>query len=1263
VSILKSPLTIFGILLILAAGALGLGPYFINWNDHKAEFQRQASLVTGRNVIISGPVNVRLFPWPRLTASDVRISNPPGSLVPDLLRVEGVDAEISAPALLSGRIEFRKVKLLRPVLALERLANGNTSWSIDPARSLKGLPGADQIAVAGIDIEDGQLLLGDGRRGGLSQVTQVSGRLSAPALDGPWRVRLDAGQDGTPFSLNASTGKYRPGEPLNVSVSITPRDDTGFSWTFDGETLRDDGTVKGRLIVAPALLAGGKSNPLDSIWQIRLTSNLTADFDSVRLRDIEVVPATDLASGNLVTGEADITLGEQLKVDARLAAAELDVDRMLGRNIFAMPVVPNGNGQAGSFAATPLNTIGVLLQSLPQRTTVNFDATIASVVVGGETLTRVKLAGSASPDNLRIASSSATLPGQTSISFSGLVLPGIEDTEPQLAGELQADSVSLRDLAVWAMPSRRQAIEDVWTGSRGRASITGQLGLTPDTFRLSAIKARLDGSAATGAVRITEGTAPSVSIRLVSEGLNIDRYAPRGFSSTAIEGGVLNGLTEIAAGLLAHGDAQVTMQSDRLVLHGVEAHDIAIDVDISEGAVELRTIEIGAIGDARLNITGVLNFPEQGVSGSILSDLKASDPRPFLRLTGLLDATSAQTPWASRLGPVDLKILSEVSTAPAGTSINATLKGKAAGADVTGTGTFKGDLQDWTGGTVSLSASASGASSASLVALAGLEPSSAGEQPASLKFSFSGKPSSALNGTARLEAFDTALGFDGGLTISPAGSLAASGRTTLDADDASGLIAALGLPPLDWPDSIARTLTLSADTVLDVSTLNFTGIEARLPANTASGSITLSGSLRAPRVDTDLALATLDAGWLMGLLAGTTGADNAGSATFDMTRLGWLDTSLKLTAQRATLLPGLSLSDATAAIARTGDNSFTVDVTARTGTPDPLSASFTMTADGPLLALDGKLSTGLSTSNLLQGEDGIAALSGPVRLELGFAGSGRSSAGLISQLSGEGTLSAPAIEVPHLSLATLLPRLNQLDSVDGLDQVITESLSAGAITAALEPIPVSFNNGILRTSPASFTTPNGTGSLRLTSDLAAARTRIDISIQPEGDSVEDGTPGLSMRLSGHPQALDRSYDAGALKTWVTTNVLQRGMDQLEELQREEQRLIEEERKFREEQEQREAARRQRIIEQRQAAESARRRAAEEQQRLRSAEDARRRIEAEEERRRTEEDARRRLEEEEAQQKLEDLIRQNLPSEIPADAIISPGSGATQAPAN
>jgi len=264
-----------------------------------------------------------------------------------------------------------------------------------------------------------------------------------------------------------------------------------------------------------------------------------------------------------------------------------------------------------------------------------------------------------------------------------------------------------------------------------------------------------------------------------------------------------------------------------------------------------------------------------------------------------------------------------------------------------------------------------------------------------------------------------------------------------------------------------------------------------------------------------------------------------------------------------------------------------------------------------------------------------------------FAGSGRSPAGLFSQLSGEGSASAAELSLAALDIATLLPRLDGLTSVEGLDQLIAQQPATCPLLVTPEPIALNLSAGIIRAARSGFTSDVATGSLRLTSDLASLKTRIDIAAKASGNGAAQAMPGLSMRLSGHPQSLQRSYDTGSLKTWVVTNVLQRGMDQLEELQREEQRLIEEERKFREEQERKEAERRQRIIEQRQAEETARRRAAEERERLKSAADARRRA-AEEERK-----------------KLEQLIQQTLPSEIPADALILPGTdnGSATAPAN
>jgi uncharacterized protein involved in outer membrane biogenesis len=1235
VSILKSPLTILGILLIITAGVLGLGPYFVNWEAHKAEFQRQASLVTGRDVTISGPLAVRLFPWPSLTADNVRISNPAGSLLADFAQVERVEAEISAPALLSGRIEFRKVRLLRPMLALERLAGGGTSWNINPERSLKGLPGADQIAVAGIDVVDGQIFLGDGRRGGLSEIASVNGRLSAPALDGPWRIQLDAQQGGTPFTLSASTGKYRRGTPLNVAVSIIPNDDTGFTWSFDGEALRDDGKVTGKLTLAPAGVSGGKANPLDSIWQVRITSDITADFDTVALRNIEVVPATDLAGGNLVTGEADISLGQQLDTTLRLSAANLDIDHLLGRNLLK-------SGKDGSTAAF-LEAVSSVLEVLPADTSIRFDTGITSLIIGSETLTRVSLAGQLSPGSLRISEAVAGLPGQSRTSFSGILLPASNGAAPQLAGDFSIDSISMRDLVIWAVPDHAEAVGEVWAGARGRARISGRLGVTPDTLRLTGLKAQIDDATATGTFRITRGDEPVIAMRMVADQLNVDRYAPHGLSRRANDASAFSGLAGLASAIAGFGDAQLTIQTDSLVMRGVEAEDIAIDVDVSGGAVELRTIEIGGIGDARLDVAGVLNFPAGGIAGSVSGTFNASDPRPFLRLAGVLDAASSREPWAQRLGPVDLKVLSEISTGPGGSAGKTTLQGRAAGASIDVTALFDGQLASWRDGALSVDASVSGTSSANLLALAGIAPISGGDEPAAFKVSLAGKPSAALSGTASLAGFDTSLNWDGGFTLSPGGGIAGSGSVNLEAEDATALLAALGV---DAPASALATspaISARADAVLDGGSLTLDRLQATLPGNTASGLVRLGGSLRQPRIGADIELVHLDAGWFAGLLGFQPGGDTTSSGALTLTRLGWLDLPLKLKARHIDVLPGLLLNGGALVLSpAAGGSGVNFDLSGTTRAGGPFSLDLALGNEGPLVSADGRVSARIEAGNLLQTADGQPALAGTASLDMTFSGAGRTPAGLISQVSGQGKLSGGDFTLSGLDIAALLPKLSGLDSVEGLDRLMTGALSSGPLRAGLEDMPLTLTTGILRSEPVALSGNGASGSIRLVSDLAANRTRIDVALSATGKDVPEGMPGLSMRLSGHPHALERSYDTGSLKTWVVTNVLQQGMDRLEELQREEQRLIEEERKFREEQERKEAERRQRIIEERQAAEAARRRAAEERERLKSAEDVRRSLEAEE------------------QRKLQDLIQQNLPADIPQDALLNPppGSGAT-----
>ncbi len=1194
---------IFGILLILVAGVLGVGPLLVDWNGYKAEFQRQASLMTGRKVVIAGPVTVRLFPWPRLTASNVKVANPPGAMLGDLVSIDKVDAEIAAAPLLSGQISLRKLTLVRPIISLERLASGEVSWKLKPSVSFAGLPGGDQIAVAGIDIVDGRIYLGDGRRGGLSQLTGVQGRLKAPALGGPWRADITATQSGAPLAVTVSTGKYRQGEPLKVSAAISPRGDSGFLWAFDGETLREDGKVTGQVTVRPARQPNGKANPLNASWQVHMSADVTADFDKVELARIEVVPANDVTGSNLLTGSASVDLGSHFVVTTKLEAASIDLDQLVGRNLFA---------ELGS--GDQLYAMSNLLESLPANSQIHFEAGITSLITGGETLSKALLLGDISPQAMRFKEASASLPGQTRAQFAGVILPAGTDGLPQLAGELKVQSISLRELVIWAAPDMAEATKTVWSGARGRAKLRTLLGWTPNSLRLTGVKATLDDASATGSFSLYHGEEPSLDIRLLADAINVDRYAPRGFSTSAIKDGTAAGLTNLAANALDFGDAHITIQTDSLIMRGVEARDIAIDVDLSEGAVELRTIEIGGIGDARLDIAGVLNFPEEGIAGSVSGDFRAKDPRPFLRLIGVLDANLAATPWAMRLGPVDLNVLGEVSTGSTSNKFTMSANGQAAGAVISLTSSFDGQFSQWHEADTRITASATGTNSANLLALAGLEALSGGDEPAKLEVAFAGKPSSGLTGTSELTLLSSTTGFEGDVTLDPSGGISAAGTVSLNAEDITPVANAVGIAVPAWPDEIDRKLAVIADAALSAGTLSLANLKATMPLNSMTGDVSISGNFETPLIDGKLAVQSLDLGWLASsLIMPSANKPGDPASTFDASRLDWISNSLAIDAQRVAIMPGLALANARTVIGRAGTTAVTVGVTGNSGPGNPFSMSMTADKSGPLLSVSGKLDATVSLADLLQTVDGKGAILGDLGLQLDFAGEGRSPAGLVSQLTGKGHVVPGTLIFPQFDLPGLTKRLSDVVEVNAIDAVINSALAQGSTIIDSKDTEVVLRNGTLRTESIPIDSQSADGTLRLAADFSAHRARADVSLKLQSEKGE--TPGISMRLSGHPHSLERSYDTSALKSWVVVSVLQRGMDRLEELQREEQRLIEEERLYREEQAAREAERERKARAEQEAKEAAEKAAVENQEEQRRAAEEARRQAAEAERQR------------------------------------------------
>ena len=61
-----------GLLVLALLGAL-FAPYFIDWTAYRTDFERQASQILGRKVVVEGEAEARLLPFPSVTFGDVTV--------------------------------------------------------------------------------------------------------------------------------------------------------------------------------------------------------------------------------------------------------------------------------------------------------------------------------------------------------------------------------------------------------------------------------------------------------------------------------------------------------------------------------------------------------------------------------------------------------------------------------------------------------------------------------------------------------------------------------------------------------------------------------------------------------------------------------------------------------------------------------------------------------------------------------------------------------------------------------------------------------------------------------------------------------------------------------------------------------------------------------------------------------------------------------------------------------------------------------------
>jgi len=257
------------ILLVLAfavVGAAVLVPTLIPGDVLRDRVERAATDAIGREVTLSGEIDLRLLPRLQVTARDAAIANVEGFSGEPFAEMGEMRFALALGPLLSRRIEVEEFVLVEPVIRMEARGGAN-NWTLGaPAPDAGTAPASGEgfvrapgalpfeASFGDVRVIDGLVIYSDGTQ--TRRIEAFNLDLSLPGLDQPIQASGGFSADGRPMRFDAGLGSLRAlfegGEtPMTLALTGALAD-----ITFDGRLLESEAfAFDGRADIALPLRA------------------------------------------------------------------------------------------------------------------------------------------------------------------------------------------------------------------------------------------------------------------------------------------------------------------------------------------------------------------------------------------------------------------------------------------------------------------------------------------------------------------------------------------------------------------------------------------------------------------------------------------------------------------------------------------------------------------------------------------------------------------------------------------------------------------------------------------------------------------------------------------------------------------------------------------------------------------------------------------------------------------------------------------------
>jgi hypothetical protein len=298
---LKIALAVAAVVGPVVAG-LAVAPYIVDLQAYKPGMIDAVRQATGRELVIDGPMRLRIFPVPGIGAGTVHFANAVGAKGAQMIDVRWVSVKPSWLALLQGRFEVGTLTLYRPTIVLENDASGRPNWEFKPGGNAGQAADAPSsgfhLALGRLEIVNGTVTYTDPRTKTNISATGVNGGATVESFDGPFDIDATGTVNNVPLKFALAVGPPTPvGHTAHVNLQVSSGD-----LDFKGSVgpIALDTVLKGHLSVKTGVLS----------------DFVVAVFDAVGA----VKPAFDTSGAGRFAFDGDIELGPD-----HIAAHKFDV--------------------------------------------------------------------------------------------------------------------------------------------------------------------------------------------------------------------------------------------------------------------------------------------------------------------------------------------------------------------------------------------------------------------------------------------------------------------------------------------------------------------------------------------------------------------------------------------------------------------------------------------------------------------------------------------------------------------------------------------------------------------------------------------------------------------------------------------------------------------------------------------------------------------------------------------------------------------------